>query len=227
MIYSHPRFFGRNLNYGHDRHTLGLNLITLAIIMGTVGVGCVAIATAKAPWTLSSLALHQLIYLVIGIVVIFWISKIDYRQICRYSWWIFGISLLLLVMTLLFGKVVNGARRWIDIGPVNIQASEFAKLSLAFLLADITMRMRHQIGRLWSSIAGLLLILPTDGADHASAGPRHRDGVRGDLVRDAVCGGNAVPDFAGLRHDFRDDGLGCGAVSETVPAGTSHQFSAS
>jgi rod shape determining protein RodA len=135
-------------------------LLFLAILMGAVGVGCVAIATARQPWTFSSYAVHQLEYLGCGLVIMFWLSRIDYRKICRYSWWIYGASLLLLVVTLGLGRVIGGSQRWIEVGPVNIQPSEIAKIALAFLLADVTMRLRHQIGWLWTSIAGLLLIFP-------------------------------------------------------------------
>jgi rod shape determining protein RodA len=135
-------------------------LLTLAIIMSLVGVGVIALASAKEPWTLSPLALRQLVSLAISILIILIVSRIDYRKICQYSWWIYGGALLLLIITLALGKVVSGSQRWIEFGPVRIQPSEFAKLSLAFVLADVTMRLRHQVGWLWTSIIGLGLILP-------------------------------------------------------------------
>ena len=135
-------------------------LIAVAIIMGLVGVACIDLAKARQPWTLSPYALRQLVYLPICIIIMLWVSRIDYRFLCRYSWWIYGASLLLLVVTLGLGKVIGGSQRWIDIGLVNIQPSELAKLALALLLADVTMRIKHQIGWLWTSIAGLCLILP-------------------------------------------------------------------
>lgn len=135
-------------------------LITLTIILGLAGVGCVALATAKEPWTFSPKALRQLVHLGLGIFFMIIFSRIDYRKICRYSWWIYGASLLLLLLTLILGKAVGGSQRWIDVGLINIQPSELTKLALVFILSDVTMRLRHQIGWLWASIAAFLLIIP-------------------------------------------------------------------
>lgn len=60
---------------------------------------------------------------------------IDYRRLADHSLAIYvGIALLLLYV-LLFGVVAGGARRWISLGPVNLQPSEFAKLALALVAA--------------------------------------------------------------------------------------------
>jgi len=135
-------------------------LVALAILMGLVGVGCVALATAESPWTFSDYATRQLIYLGLGAVVIFVVSLIDYRFLCRYSWWIYGAVLLMLALVLILGEEVNGARRWFRFGPVKLQPSEFAKIALVFALADGVMRLRHIIGWLWTSLGGLFIIGP-------------------------------------------------------------------
>ncbi len=135
-------------------------LVTLAIVMGFIGVGIVALATADEPWTFSDLALRQLVFLVAGIVVMWVISRIDYRFLCRYSWWLFGGVLLLLVVTLVLGKVAGGSQRWIEFGPVRIQPSEFAKIALVFALADATVRIRQMVGWGWAGVAGIFIIIP-------------------------------------------------------------------
>ena len=138
-------------------------LITLTIIMGLIGIGLVALASADAPWTFSILALRQSIFFVIGIFVIWLMSRIDYRSLCRYSWWLYGGVLLLLIITLVLGKVAGGSQRWIEIAGIRLQPSEFAKLILVFSLADAIARIRHGIGWLWASIVGLMIILPPMG----------------------------------------------------------------
>ena len=135
-------------------------LVGLAVLMGLIGVGIVALATAEAPWTFSPYALRQLIYLVLGIAVIIAISYIDYRFLCRHSWWIYGILLALLLLTLLFGPMISGSRRWILLGPVRFQPSEFTKLALIFTLGYVVVRVKDQLGWFWSSLAALVVTVP-------------------------------------------------------------------
>jgi rod shape determining protein RodA len=123
-------------------------------------VGLVALATADAPWTFSHYALRQSIYLGLGIAVLWAVSRLDYRLLCRIAWWIYGLSLLLLLVVLIVGRAIGGSQRWIEFGFVRIQPSEFAKLALVFLLALVSVRLRHQVGWLWTSIVSFVLILP-------------------------------------------------------------------
>lgn len=131
--------------------------------MGLIGVGLIALATADAPWTFSSHAVRQSIYLVLGMLVIWMVAKIDYRFLCRYSWWLYGGILLLLIITLVLGKVVGGSQRWIELGGVRLQPSEFAKLALVFSMADATARIKHGIGWIWASLAGIFIVIPLVG----------------------------------------------------------------
>jgi len=60
---------------------------------------------------------------------------IDYRRLADHSLLLYGAVALLLLYVLLFGFVAGGARRWIALGPVNLQPSEFAKIALALVVA--------------------------------------------------------------------------------------------
>jgi len=135
-------------------------LVTLTVIMGIVGVGLVALATANAPWTFSDLALRQLVYLLLGFIVMWVVSRIDFRFLCRYSWWLYGGSLLLLLVVLVLGRVIGGSQRWIEFGTARIQPSEFAKLALVLALADATLRVRMMMNWFWASLAGILIAIP-------------------------------------------------------------------
>jgi rod shape determining protein RodA len=135
-------------------------LVTLAIIMGLVGIGLVALATASEPWTFSDYAMRQSVYLVSGIIVMWVVSRIDYRVICRYAWWLYGITIVLLIGVLVVGKIVGGSQRWFVLGPAHIQPSEFAKLVLVFAMADATMRIRSMVNWFWASLADIFIIIP-------------------------------------------------------------------
>lgn len=75
---------------------------------------------------------YQFIFFVIGLFIMFCISKIDYSYYFKYSNLILFISFVLLVLVLIpgIGSVRNGSRSWFGIGSLGIQPSEAAKISL-------------------------------------------------------------------------------------------------
>src|SRR3989344_710640 len=81
-------------------------------------------------------ATKQLIILAVGLVFFFIFSKIDYRHWRRLSLWLFSGSMIftLLVFVPGLGFSANGASRWVLIGPLTIQPSEFLKLAFVLYL---------------------------------------------------------------------------------------------
>jgi len=82
-----------------------------------------------------SLAIQQLIFAIIGLAGYFFIRWFDYRALSSYIKLSYGISLALLMITWFIGFESRGSMRWISLGPVNIQPSEFAKPILILTLA--------------------------------------------------------------------------------------------
>ena len=74
----------------------------------------------------------QSIFLFIGILALFFVSKINYHYYEKYSNWILLGSFILLILVLIpgIGSIRNGSRSWFGIGPLGIQPSEAAKISL-------------------------------------------------------------------------------------------------
>jgi cell division protein FtsW len=70
-------------------------------------------------------------------LVCFAVSRLNLDYIRKYAKWIAGISLFLLFLVLIphIGIRTNGSRRWLGLGPLRLQVSEFAKLAMAFCLA--------------------------------------------------------------------------------------------
>jgi rod shape determining protein RodA len=60
---------------------------------------------------------------------------VDYRSLADKSHFLYIAIVALLIGVLVFGVVRGGSRRWIDLGPMNLQPSEFAKATLALVLA--------------------------------------------------------------------------------------------
>ncbi len=78
---------------------------------------------------------RHVIFLVPSFIVMIGVSFLSPRQIRRVALIVFAISIILIVATLGFGAEVKGAKRWITILGINIQASEAAKPSFVVLVA--------------------------------------------------------------------------------------------
>ena len=78
---------------------------------------------------------RQFVWLVLGFAVMFVSSRVDVRLYKKYTPYFYAFTVGLLVLVLAIGFVGNGAQRWIAIGPLTIQPSEIAKLSLIMMLS--------------------------------------------------------------------------------------------
>lgn len=78
----------------------------------------------------------QLVWVNIGLIAMILVSFLDFKTIKRYTTHIYSITVIFLIITLLFGKEVAGSKSWISLGHlINIQPSEFAKLTIIIALA--------------------------------------------------------------------------------------------
>ncbi len=77
----------------------------------------------------------QATWMGIGLVVALAVVLVDPRLFRRGAWVLYGLVLLFLVLVLLRGRVIMGARRWLTFGPVNFQPSEVAKIAVILVLA--------------------------------------------------------------------------------------------
>ena len=112
---------------------LGVILITL---YGTLMVFSAGNAYAEARYNDSLYFVKkQTVWLLIGFAVMIATSNINPTTYKKYTPHLYGITLLLLLLVLVIGFVGNGAQRWISIGPLTIQPSEIAKLSIIMMLA--------------------------------------------------------------------------------------------
>lgn len=82
-----------------------------------------------------SLYKSQLMWFALANVVAFAISLVSPKTIFRFSYWIYGINVFLLILVLILGKKGMGAQRWLVFGPVRLQPSETMKIALALALA--------------------------------------------------------------------------------------------
>ena len=81
---------------------------------------------------------RQLIWYFIGLIAIFIVSQIDWRSFLNYSWAIFGLyglAIILLIVTYFVAPTIRGIKGWLVFGPLQFQTSEFAKLALIVVLS--------------------------------------------------------------------------------------------
>jgi rod shape determining protein RodA len=102
------------------------NFPLLITVIIAIGIGCVMVNSADSSYTQ-----RQLIGAVVGIVLMIFVSFIDYGFICRFYVPLYIINLVLLALVLFMGVNVNNATRWLVIGGdngVQFQPSELSKL---------------------------------------------------------------------------------------------------
>jgi len=108
----------------------------LALAVSSLGAMTVYSAT-HAPGTrgLSPLALRQLLWLAAGCLAMLAALVFDYHRLERSAFVIYLLVLLAVLAVPVLGRIGGGSRRWIPLGPVSIQPSEFMKLGLVLVLA--------------------------------------------------------------------------------------------
>ena len=113
-------------------------LVGTTLLLSVVGVLMIYSAVHSNPDLLAN-GLHwkQALWSTLGLVVLAFILLFDYHHFTRTAYFIFGLVILLLIMVLVAGRVVYGAKRWLVLGPMRLQPSEVARLAIILLLARI------------------------------------------------------------------------------------------
>lgn len=108
---------------------------------------------------------RQAAFLLVGFPVMLVVSRLDYRLLRRFGPHLMLGALFLLVLVLIVGQEINGAQRWIRVGPIGIQPSETAKVTLTIFLAGTLARQGEQVRRFRTGflpvivLAGLTMLL--------------------------------------------------------------------
>jgi len=77
----------------------------------------------------------QMMWIAAGLVAMFVFSKIDYHRLIDWAPWAYGVFLAALVAVLLVGHKAMGGKRWLKLGPMQFQPSEWVKLVLILVVA--------------------------------------------------------------------------------------------
>jgi rod shape determining protein RodA len=109
----------------------------------------------------SNFFLKQLIWVVIGSGAILIVFFMPNRWIYASAYYLYGVSLLLLILLIFFGKTGQGADRWLQLGPISFQPSEFAKLAGILAVARFISRDEVDINTIKDFLfASLFIVVP-------------------------------------------------------------------
>ena len=110
--------------------------LTLLLALGIAFLGALGIySSVRGEAGASHLFFDHLLRLVVGFTALAVVLAVDYRFLVRQGYFLFGFSVLLLVGVEFVGKFGMGAQRWLSLGGVMIQPSEFLKISMVLMLA--------------------------------------------------------------------------------------------
>ncbi len=112
----------------------------------------------------------QLVWILAAVAIIVIIFTIDVHFYSFFAYFIYGFLIFLLIVVLFFGKEVNGARSWFELGGLRIQPSEFAKIATAIVIARYLSSFNVQINTFkayWKlalliAVPALLILLQND-----------------------------------------------------------------
>lgn len=158
------------------------DLLLLLAILTLLGLGLIMVASSSTVAGLTRIKDHpdafhfikrQVVYAFVGLIGMVLLMNFDYHRLRRFSVPLVVVTPILLGLVLLMGEKTLGAKRWIDLGFLNLQPSEFAKLALVMVLAHYLSDLGEGVGRFTAGImlpllftailAGLIMAEPDMG----------------------------------------------------------------
>jgi rod shape determining protein RodA len=145
------------------RNVLEVDIILLVSVIALLVLGIMFIyssAITSSGTLISREYVRQIIWAGAGITAAIVISMLDYRRFYDLSFYIYLLSLVPLLYTSFFGRVVYNSR-WLRIGSLGIQASEFAKIAVIIILARYladTKRNHNNFSRFF--VSSLIVFIP-------------------------------------------------------------------
>ena len=139
---------------------LKIDYLLIISFLVLVGIGIVTIYSAGTGsiegGSLENLYIRQIYWALSGIVLFVLVLFLNFHKVSEYAIFIYGAGIFLLLITLLFGKRVRGAKSWITvIGGLGFQPSEFVKIAVIIALA----RFLERIGEDIHSLKNVILTL--------------------------------------------------------------------
>jgi cell division protein FtsW len=143
-----------------------LGVVTLVLLAFGVATtyGAASLVTLKGQSAGLGFAVRQLSGAILGGILLLWASRQDYYRWRTWAWPLLLITIGFLLVPLLpftreFAPSLNGARRWVDIGPINFQPSELARLAVVIWAAMLASKKGAQVREFKKGILPFIVIL--------------------------------------------------------------------
>ncbi len=108
-------------------------IVTTAIM--AIGLMAIYSASSQSTRVTQEIFYDQLWCAAIGLTFMNFLSRFDYRRFFDFAYILYVINVILLFVVLVIGRHILGARRWLEIGSINFQPSEMAKLVMILVLS--------------------------------------------------------------------------------------------
>lgn len=128
-------------------------LVFLVVTLNIIGI--LAIGSAR-----ESVQSRQILGMILGLVLMLIVSMVDYSFVLKFYWLAYAAMVAVLLLVKLFGKEVNGATRWLDIGGFQFQPSDIAKILLILFYAQFIMKYGDKLNTFKVLISAILLAVP-------------------------------------------------------------------
>lgn len=137
-------------------HIKNYNFKLILLVVALTVIGIVTIGSAN-----DDFQSNQIMGLFIGLFAMVVVSLIDYSFILRFSWVLYGINLVLLILVATsLGESTNNSQRWITILGIRFQPSELTKILLILFFAQFIMVHKERISKIKYILLSLILLAP-------------------------------------------------------------------
>ena len=137
-----------------------IDLAVFVSMLGLMIIGVMFIYSSGITSTgirISNEFIYQIVWIISGLILFFIVMFSDYLIFRQWSLYIYTGALVLLVLTLLLGREVNGSRSWLGFFGFGIQPSEFTKIATILFLSDFLVKRKKSIRKLSTFIIAMVI----------------------------------------------------------------------
>ena len=133
----------------NNRMLKKLDFTLITVVLGLIGISLIIIGSATHINTPSDdrywYVQRQGIFAVLNCCLVYFMLTFDYKSLQKYGNHLYAFNIIMLIAVMVFGHSALGAQRWIQIGPITLQPSEFSKIIMIISLAAL---LEKRIGKL-------------------------------------------------------------------------------